>query len=254
MNATQNRLIKILAGSAAASLTLAASANTPVIPNLSFTMGSGTGSLTYQADQFGGAWMNANRSFGFAGSTGSMLDAPGGMSVAWNLLVNADPFIVGNIIVNNTSAVTQEYFLDIVLPIGMTTSHSYVGGSVTGTVTDLNGNGASLSSVGGAGLFTAVTDHGTANRAVAGSLLSATTITAAAFQSSSLGPASFGDPIPSLLHRAAAENITVQFRFTLTAGDSASFTSIFVAEAIPAPGALALLGIAGLSGRRSRRR
>jgi uncharacterized protein (TIGR03382 family) len=44
----------------------------------------------------------------------------------------------------------------------------------------------------------------------------------------------------------------MQFRFSLTAGDSASFTSIFVVEAIPAPGALALMGLAGLRSRRRR--
>lgn len=253
MNATQSRFLKILAGSAAASVTFAATADQPVIPNLSFSLGSGAESFNYTASEFGGAWMNSNRTFGFAGSTGSMLDAPGGMTATWNLLVSTDPFIVGNIIFTNTGAETRDFFLNIVLPVSMTTSHSYVGGSVTGTVTDLNGNGAILSSIGDMGLYTAFTDFGTANRAIAGSLLSATTIAAGSFQSSSVGPASFGDPIPSLLHGAAAENITVQFRFTLTAGDSASFTSIFVAEAIPAPGALALLGAAGLAGRRRRR-
>ena len=81
---------------------------------------------------------------------------------------------------------------------------------------------------------------------------SSTTITAGAFLSSSLGPAGFGDPVPSQLHGAVAENIAMQFRFSLTAGDSASFTSIFVVEAIPAPGALAVVGLAGLRGRRRR--
>lgn len=252
MNANHSRFVKALAAIAAASSAFAASADGTVIPNLYFTMGSGSNSRTYSAGEIGGSWANTNRTYGFAGSTGALTDSLDGLAVSWNLLVNSDPFIVGNISVMNTGTTTREFFLNVVLPKGSVSSHHYVGGSVTGTVTDLNGNGAILSSIGDSGLFTAFTDFGTANRATAGSLLSSTTITAGAFLSSSLGPAGFGDPIPSQLHGAVAENIAMQFRFSLTAGDSASFTSIFVVEAIPAPGALALMGLAGLRNRRRR--
>lgn len=252
MNATHSRFVKALAATAAASFAFAASADGTVIPNLYFTMGSGSSSHSYSAGEIGGSWANANRTYGFAGSTAPLTDSPVGLAVSWNLLVNSDPFIVGNISVTNTGTTTREFFLHLILPKGTPASHSRVGGSVTGTVTDRNGNGAVLSSIGDSGLFTAITDFGASTRATAGSLLSSTTITAGSFQSSSLGPASFGDPIPSQLHGLVAENIAMQFRFSLTAGDSASFTSIFVVEAVPAPGAVALMGLAGLRRRRRR--
>jgi MYXO-CTERM domain-containing protein len=47
-------------------------------------------------------------------------------------------------------------------------------------------------------------------------------------------------------------NIAIRLAFTITAGDSASFTSLFVV--VPAPaGAFAMLGLVGLAGGRRRR-
>lgn len=240
-----------LAGLAVA---LSASADTTVIPNLYFTAGSGSNTFTYEASSLGNSWSNGNSTFGFAGAANSLMDSPGGFTFAWNLLVNPDPFIVGNIVVTNTSNVTQNLFLQISLPISMAMSQTYVGGSVTGTLTDLNGDGATLASLGSTAMYTALTDLGFATQSTAGALLSSTTVSTGAFRSASIGPASFGDPIPSQLHGAVNQNITVQFQFSLSAGDSASFTSIFVVEPVPAPGALALLGLAGLTvgGRRRR--
>lgn len=48
--------------------------------------------------------------------------------------------------------------------------------------------------------------------------------------------------------------ISIMFEFTLSAGDSASVSGLFQIAAVPAPGALALLGVAGLAGTRRRRR
>ena len=47
-------------------------------------------------------------------------------------------------------------------------------------------------------------------------------------------------------------DMSAQYAFGLTANDQASGTSVWVTQEIPAPGALALLGVAGLVARRRR--
>jgi hypothetical protein len=68
-----------------------------------------------------------------------------------------------------------------------------------------------------------------------------------AFGSSQVGPESF-DPV---VGPALNATIGLQFRFTLSAGDSVSFSSLF--NVVPAPGAIALLGAAGCISSRRRR-
>ena len=88
----------------------------------------------------------------------------------------------------------------------------------------------------------------------AGTLLTGASASAGSFQSATIGPEEFGGPIPSLPYGAVNQNIAIRLEFTLTAGDAASFTSLFVVEPIPAPGAAALLGLGGLVGLGGRRR
>lgn len=231
-----------------------AAADTTVIPNLLLRLGSGSGGSTYAARDIGSSWANGNGTFGFAGNTTALADGPAGFTLAWNMLVNPDPFIITNLVVTNTTTITQDIVVEIILPTNIDLPASLVGGSVTGTVTDLNGNGATLASIGSDGIYTALTDLGFGTQATAGTLLTFTSVSAGSFLSASVGPASFGDAIPSQLHGAVVENIAVQFRFSLTAGDSASFTSIFVVEPVPSPGGIALLGLSMLAAGGRRRR
>jgi MYXO-CTERM domain-containing protein len=50
-----------------------------------------------------------------------------------------------------------------------------------------------------------------------------------------------------------AATIGIQLDFILSAGDSVAITSYFQVDPVPAPAGLALLGLAGLGGRRRRR-
>jgi len=255
MVANKNRWTLGLGGSVlAAAVSWTASADTTVIPNLIFTLGAGSNTYTYQAASIGNAWGNGNSTFGYAGMNTPAMDSSNGFSFAWNLLVNPDPFIIGNIVVTNTSNATQEFMLLVTLPINEAIAQTYIGGSITGTVTDLNGDGATLAAVNGGSIYTALTDVTGITGNIAGTLLTGTSVSAGSFLSANVGPASFGDPIPNQLYGAVTTNIAVMLRFTLTAGDSASFTSIFVVEPVPAPGAVALLGLAGLAARSRRRR
>lgn len=227
-------------------------AGNTLTPNLRFTVGADSGTFVFDAAAAGNSWMNGNGTFGFTGSTGPASDAPNGFRLSWNMLVSPEPCMVGNIVVTNTSTVTQSILVQITLPVSSPLPFTLVGGSVSGTLKDLNGNGASLSSIGTSSLYTSFTDFGFGTQSTAAALLSSTTIAAAANQSASIGPAGFGGVVPSKPNGAVLDNITVQFQFTLSAGDAATFTSIFDVQTVPAPGVLALLGVAGAV--RSRRR
>jgi hypothetical protein len=232
-----------LAGSAAA--------DTSVLPNLNIRVGTMNGVYDYNAAQVGTSWANGNSTFGYQGAVSSPL-ASDGFNLSWGLLVNPDPFIVGNLVVTNTSGSTQTFFLEVVLPINVALASSLVGGSVTGTVTDLNGDGATVAAAGNTPIYTALTDvDGMFNGNVAGTLLGGASASAGSFGSATIGPAQFGSPIPSQPYGAVTTNIAIRLNFTLTAGDSASFTSLFVV--VPGPGALAVAGLGLFVGGRRRR-
>lgn len=231
-----------------------ASADTTTPPDLLLRIGVADSVYQYNANEVGNSWANGNSTFGYSGSISSPFDAPG-FIVSWGLLVNPDPFIVGNLVVTNTSASTQTFFLDVALPIGVSLSSTLIGGSVTGTVTDLTGDGATVAATSpNDSIYRALTDvDGGFNGNLAGSLLTGASASAGQFQSATIGPDQFGSPIPSMPYGAVTTNIAIRLAFTLTAGDSASFTSLFVV--VPSPGALAIAafgGLVGLGGRRRR--
>jgi MYXO-CTERM domain-containing protein len=63
---------------------------------------------------------------------------------------------------------------------------------------------------------------------------------------------SFGTPIPNLPSIAMGDAVALRLVFQLGAGDSLDLTTAFVVQAVPAPGAVAMLAIAGLRARRRR--
>ncbi|MFO0827523.1 MAG: hypothetical protein U0572_05175 [Phycisphaerales bacterium] len=245
----------ISSGCACAVIALAgasANADTNTVPNLMLNVGNGISSYSFNAASTGNSWSNGNSTFGYEGTVTSPFDGAG-FTLSWGLLVNPDPFIVGNLVVTNTSASTQTFFLDVALPIGAPLASTLIGGSITGTVTDLTGDGATVAAVSpNDSIYRALTDvDGGFNGNLAGTLLTGASASAGSFGSATIGPAAFGTPIPSQPYGAVTTNIAIRLAFTLTAGDSASFTSLFVV--IPAPaGAFAMLGLMGVGGRRRR--
>jgi hypothetical protein len=181
---------------------------------------------------------------------GSLLDAGGAWLLNWDFnasnQANAglQAFTAGNYVIQNLSAEAIEVELTITLPVALVGSTVY-GGSVSGGLTtsgpgfiqDLDGP-----------VWTGATG-GTTIATLFDSLNVAQTDPG----SSSLGFESFGDPIPSLPGPDLGSDLSVTLKFLLGANSSASFTSVFVAR-VPAPGALALLGLGGLSALSRRRR
>lgn len=225
-----------------------AAADTSEIPNMTISVSSGMGSTVFNPVDFGSAWSNANNTFGFAGAVNQ---ADKGFNLGWSMLVNPDPFVIANLVVTNTTMFTQTYSLTVVLPISQMIANACIGGSISGSVTDLNGNGATLASPAGGAVYTALVDGVAAQQL----LTDPFSVSTGNWQSATVGPASFGNPIPSLPYAPGVLNsIGITISFTLSAGDSATFTSIFVVEeCIPAPAALALFGLAGFAGSRRRR-
>ncbi len=214
---------------------------------------SGSESVTWIAGVDGSTdWSDGG--YGFSGS-----GFGNGWGINWNMLSTTDAAqsILGNFRVTNTSSETQTFFLFVTEAVATEYgAGSVVGGSIAGTYTDLNGNGVTVSAVDGGSIYSAfldATDYDPFNGTVVGSLLDGASGSAGSFLSGTFGGTAFGDAptLPSEVIGGAAINFGFVIEFTLSAGDTAGFTGS-MAIATPAPGALAILGLAGLARRRRR--
>ena len=228
---------------------VASSANASIVaPNFQIGFADGFSSFMGPAQQWGSYTQIAPTVWR---ATGSMVSDPTQSTLTWHMMVDPDPFVQGTFSVSNDSSVTREYVVDFVLPISPAIPNaSYIAGSVSGTITDSNGDGsATVASTGGGSIYNAFIDGAPIRTLLTGSSFGVSS----AFGSTNFGPESFGYPIGSLTGPGASTSIALQFRFSLSAGDTASFSSIFVVNPIPAPGAMVLLAIGGLCARRRRR-
>lgn len=181
---------------------------------------------------------------------GNVIDGAGAWTLGWNFNASNNQggnkaFTAGNYVIQNLSDHAIVFELTVSLPVALLGSTVY-GGSVSGGLTT-TGPGF-ISSLDGP-LWT-----GSTGASLIGTLFNPPfDVTRNDPGSSSLGFDSFGNPIPSLPGPNLASDLKITFAFLLGANSSASFTSVFVAQ-IPAPGAAALLGLAGLAGIGRRRR
>jgi MYXO-CTERM domain-containing protein len=242
-------MIRSFIGVGAVAACIASSAQAGVVaPNFQIGFADGFNSFMGPAQQWGSFNQIAPTVWR---ATGSMYSSPTESTLTWHMMVDPDPFIQGTFTVSNDSSATREYVVDFILPIAPEIPDiSHIAGSVSGTVTDSNGDGmATLASTGGGSHYNAFIDGVPVQTLLTGASFAVST----AFGSTSFGPASFGYPIGSVTGPGASTSIALQFRFSLSAGDTASFSSIFVVNPVPAPGAIALLAIAGACVRRRRR-
>ena len=177
-----------------------------------------------------------------------------GFDLDFDAIGDTDPFINNTIAVTNTSGSTNTYTFIVVLPTIAITGGSFMGGSIGGSVNDSNFSGAAtLASAAGSPVYTGLID----GVGAPGATMYNDPFTSApvpfAGGTSILPATSFGLPGPTFPGPDVAGSIGIQLKFTLTAGDSAAITSFFIVEPVPAPAALALLGLAGIAGPRRRR-
>ena len=256
MNRKYNVLLSVIAMSTMAGASLAGAPALTIDANL--------GGVMEQILPSGVMGENGYTYFRDFESDAFVVDVPGGtIDMGWSWLADTTASrgggspvsISGGLTVANNTMATQTISFQTTLPLfSALTPSSVIGGSMAATVTSGDLDGATLSTSGSTALYQGMID-GVAVPLNAADLLPApsSAIAPGAFQSGSLGPVSFGDPIPSQSAGAINTSIGIWITFELTPGDSMSWTSVFAAD-IPAPGSgAALIVAAGTLGMRRRR-
>lgn len=170
---------------------------------------------------------------------------------SWNLFLDEDPVISGTVAVTNIGATDQHFTMIFTLPITPAIpGGTLIGGSIQGGGTDLTGDGVTISTASGSSIFSALIDGNTVQTLYDDALSFSNS---SAFGSVNIASLDFGSPIPSQAGPAALTNIGIEIDFILSAGDSATFTSVFVVlpTPVPVPAAMwlfgsALIGLAGI--------
>ena len=229
------RSLRLILLSGSALLLASAAGAAPVTPGTYLDVAiDGVPSGQYYQGQLG-CTSGAGATFNCSG-TGLVVDT---LTIdSWSMNFDSDPVISGITAVTNNGPVTQQFTLLFVLPIAPIPGGTLVGGSVQGGVTDNTGDGATLSTVLGSSFYTALIDGAPVDTLYD----HLTTVTAGSFLSANLASLAFGVPIPSQPGPAALATIGIRLDFTLTPGDSASFTSNFVVV-VPEPSTALLMGL-----------
>ena len=172
----------------------------------------------------------------------------------WNLFADPDPTISNTASVTNNTGSTQSFLISITLPTSISFGPpSFIRGSVGVTATDANNDGVTLASSGSNPIYAGLIDG-----AIVRTLLDAPQSLSTPFASDSVatGVVNFGIPVQESIAVATTSTIGLDIRFDLSAGDTASFTSVFDVQPIPEPGTALLLGLGlvGLATARSRER
>ena len=179
----------------------------------------------------------------------------GNFDAAWDVTTDADPFVDGVFAITNNTLATQTFIINFSVPITPALTSAVGGASVIGNLT-VDGGGGTLGHVADGPdpdtdpepMFRAFVDG-----AVLQGLLVFDSSVSAAFGSTTTGSDFFGLPgLTTPIPGGVSSTIGIQLAFTLTPGDSASFTSRF--EVIPEPttGLLVGLGLIGMGWLRRR--
>lgn len=161
----------------------------------------------------------------------------------------------GFVSLENTSATMQRYTIEMTIGTD-SVGDALAGGSVTGVLSG-GALGGVFSAVGDAPVWSAIINRNSGSDVIA-SLLAGTegdpfSVSAGADDFSNIARESFGTPIPSLPIGPLGSSRTIKMDFMLSAGAEVLIGTNFVVQVIPAPGALAMLAVAGVGAGRRRR-
>jgi len=167
----------------------------------------------------------------------------GAFDVDWTVEADPDPYINVFLELVNTTGTAQDFTFSPVLNIDPQIIGGIItGGSLSGTLIDMNGDGASLSLVSGANpppIYTAQIDgidYETMN-------LPTLPLVAAPHGTAGIGPMEFGTPIPSMVEptMSVLDTIGIEINASVSGRDRAYVVATFVVEPVPEPSSSVLL-------------
>lgn len=220
---------------------------------VTMTVGFADNPNSFRSLDTAGLGCSETGSLGGLSCSGTGFNEGGGWVVdSWNLSVEGNPSISNIAAITNNTASTQSFVITVSLPTSISFGPpSLIRGSIGLTATDANGSGlVELSSSGGNPIYNGLIDGVSARTLLDSPQLFDET---GAFNSVSTGVFNFGIPVQESVAVATLNSIGLEIRFDLSAGDTASFTSVFDVEPIPEPGTALLLGL-GLVGLAARGR
>jgi len=194
-------------------------------------------------------WTNVQTMTNTNGVSVDQWEVTHGLNVAgWSLSMDSDPFVTNNFTITNTSGSTQTYTLGTMIGVAPAIPNGLMRGSIGFSLTDNNGNGATLATS-GASIYQGTID-GNVARTLWNSPNSFGTFSTTATSTD------FGFPAREAAPESIDSNIGILITFSLTAGDSVSFTSNFDVVPVPVPAAIWLFGsgLLGLFGASRRKR
>lgn len=161
-------------------------------------------------------------------------------------------FVTANIVVTNNDVNPQTFTLLMTEPLSRVNASPLMRGSIAGTVTSLDINGATVAALSNSRIYSPRIDFSdeTAGYLMADPFSASTGVP---FGSAGAGPEAFGSPVPIAASQSADTNIQLFLEFEVSPNDQASFTAIFEIL-VPGPGSLPILAAFGLFAGRRRRR
>ena len=156
-------------------------------------------------------------------------------------------------VVTNNTATTQTYQFAETINAGESLTNIGAFGSLSLTLTDLNRNGATLTSDSSA-FYSGWINGDKGNAFLPGSSFTSYQLTAAPRGLAS-DSGEFGKPTPVALSRnlLASDLVEIRFNFTLSAGDQLAFSGAFNLIQVPAPSVAAMALLAPVLGRGRRK-